>query len=94
MSDPEWDRISTLGTFLDEPEEVHSFAAGMYSAWYGFPSADFIGGLPQHLQDEIELEYAYFIGGRIAARIVRWLVPVLDALRDLGVWRVRKKIES
>lgn len=73
----EWNYITTVSTFLNEPVEVHAFIAGYVSAHEGIDRKEFIASVPANLRKDIKQEYHYFLGGRAAYQIMRFVSATL-----------------
>lgn len=71
-------QIALIRDAFDEYGEVHSFVYGFGSSW-GLTE---IGKIPTDDLDQLGKHYVYFVGGRIAGRVVQ------IAFIALGVWRI------
>ncbi|MDD3039591.1 hypothetical protein [Bacteroides sp.] len=59
----EWNRESTLDTWLNEPSEVHAMWIGFCTIFLGID----VHKVPQKNLDEIENEYPYYLMGKALA---------------------------
>ena len=71
MTDDEWDREKTLGTFLDNPAEVHAWWLGMCTAFRHLRPGTIPEDYSEANRQEIEAEYPYYLGGFYVARVMQ-----------------------
>lgn len=76
-TETDWGYFETLGTFLSEPAEVHAFVAGFVSGHERADRKEFIDSVSPALQTDIEQEYHYFLGGRAASVIMRFISKII-----------------
>lgn len=85
MPEEQWDRNTTIETFMDDPSEVHAFWLGMCVAFQNRDPEDIPDTWPEENLAEIQAEHTYYLGGYYCIQTARTLYHKLYINRIIQI---------